>query len=96
MTRNEAQRLASGYAWAREDCTHALTATTTSASGDWEFSNAYAQGWEDYDNELRGSVPPVRSAYERWQATGGTSIFADGETTAELQAKRAARKARNL
>ena len=96
MTRNEAQRLASGYAWAREDCTHVPTATTTAASGDWEFSNAYASGWDDYNNELRGCMITVRGAYERWQATGGTSVFADGETTAELQAKRAARKARNL
>ena len=94
MTRDEAKRTAMAYAWGREDESRenarredpAAEGTPTVApagqiSGDWAFSEAYAQGQDDYNSQRRGSFIPIREAYDNWQASGGRSVFKRGELT---------------
>lgn len=87
MNKNEAMQRALGYAWGREDASGQLTAGDPNATTTCEFATAYAAGWEDYNTEKRGNMTPVRDAYERWQATGGRSIFRDGDSTQDQQAR---------
>jgi hypothetical protein len=92
-TRDEAKRTAMAYAWARDDArkefsafVHAEYGTPTvtpagATSGDWAFSEAYAQGQEDYNEQRRGDFIPVQDAWANWQASGGRSVFKRGELT---------------
>ena len=89
MTPEQARYQAMGYAWAHEDVSK--VPTSDSADGQnfssYAFAVAFAQGWEDYNAEKRGFMTCVGRAYARWQATGGRTIFQDGDSTAELQAR---------
>ncbi len=80
MTHDEALRLASGYAWGREDVSHV---PTVGDDGGFAFSQAFAAGYDDYNRELRCNMVTVRGAYETWQASAGFSVFPAGDTTAE-------------
>lgn len=89
-TRDEARRTAMAYAWGREDQSGLdnpdgiKTPTVTPAgqiSGDWAFSEAYAQGQDDLNNERRGDFIAVQDAWANWQASGGRSVFKRGELT---------------
>ena len=83
MTKDEAQRLASGYAWAYEDATGTPTVTPAGkTSGDFEFALAYATAQDAYNAGQRGSFMPVRDAYQRWQQTRGRTI--ESETDERL------------
>jgi hypothetical protein len=105
MTAEEARYQASGYAWAREDASKArhsahptdpIVKTACPAgrsSGSFCFAEAFGQGYADYNGERRSDMTSVHAAYERWQETGGRSIFPDGQTTREQIARRAAREA---
>lgn len=88
MQANEAHKLASGYAWGREDSTRVRTVSPSSTSGDFMFAEAFAQGYAEFNAGDRGSMTDVRSAYERWQETSGATIFRDGDTTADHKARR--------
>jgi len=81
---DEKEQLALGYAWGREDATGIRTVPPMAYPvrlGTCEFAKAYAQGQDDYDHQYRYSMIPVRDAYEHWQASGGRSIFRQGELT---------------
>jgi hypothetical protein len=83
-TRDEAKRTALAYAWGREDASGTPTAVPSggaAAGGDWAFSEAYAQGQLDYNEQRRGDMIPVRDAYANWQDSGGKSVFRRGELT---------------
>jgi hypothetical protein len=71
MNRNDAVFQALGYAWGQEDATGRPTwHTTEHPTGSFAFAMAYAQGWDEYNEDRRGMMTCLRSAYERWQATG--------------------------
>jgi hypothetical protein len=81
-TPDEAKRTAMAYAWGCEDTSGTATVTPPGAnSGYWAFSDAYAQGQDDYNEQRRGDFLPVRYAYGNWQASGGRSVFKQGELT---------------
>lgn len=88
MNHDEAIQLALGYAWASEDAGRDCIAGTPLL-----FAQAFAQGWQDYRDEQRCSMIPVRDAYERWQASNGLSIFKTGDTTADHQKRTAEHRA---
>jgi hypothetical protein len=82
MTPDEARQLAMGYAWGREDASKTATAGTHEWQSTWSlFADAYAQGYEDSNTGRRCSMTNVRDAYEKWQDSGGRSIFARGDLT---------------
>lgn len=88
MTREEARQLALGYAWAAEDTSGTRTVTVQGAGiGSHEFSDAFAEGYDDYNSERRCNMVPVQDAYEHWQASGGQTVFRDGDSTAQQQAR---------
>jgi hypothetical protein len=71
-------QLALGYAWGREDAGGTVTAGPASGTPQIPssaFADAFAQGQDEYDTERRGMMTNVRSAYERWQATNGQTIW---------------------
>ena len=81
-TRDEAKRTAMAYAWGCEDTSGTKTVMPAGEiSGDWAFSEAYAQGQDDYNSQRRGDFIPVRDAYANWQASDGRSVFKRGELT---------------
>lgn len=97
MTPEQAKYQAMGYAWGREDVSKVPTADGAggqSFSG-YAFGVAFAQGWEDYNAEKRGYMTCVGRAYDRWQESNGRTIFQDGDSTAELQARYAYEKIRH-
>lgn len=82
------------YAWGREDASGTPTVppagkTATEVVAPMEFGRAYTAGWEDYNSEARSNMIPLRDAYDHWQSSGGVSIFAPGESTAEVAARHA-------
>ena len=76
IARERAERLASGYAWGREDESFTKTATTDDRDGSYLFAQAFAAAQDDYDQGQRGMMTNVRDAYTRWQETGGRTIEA--------------------
>ena len=79
------------YAWGREDASGMPTLNGVSKdTPSFAFSMAYAQGWDDYNQEKRGNMIPVRDAYQNWQASGGTRVFKPGDSTAEYRERLAA------
>jgi len=92
-TPDEAKRTALAYAWGCEDTSGTVTvAPAGSVSGDWAFSDAYAQGQDDYNSERRGDFLPVRDAYRNWQASDGRSVFPRGGLTLSDSQRRALRE----
>jgi hypothetical protein len=89
MNTAEAHKLASGYAWGCEDSAKVPTASPSNVTGDFMFAEAFAQGYADYNANKRASMTDVRSAYTRWQETGGATIFRNDDTTADHAARRA-------
>lgn len=83
MTTNQslpagAIQLALGYAWGREDASGTVTAapaTGPSRIPSSAFAEAFATGQDEYNQERRCMMTNVRSAYERWQASGGRTIW---------------------
>jgi hypothetical protein len=71
MNHNDAMFQALGYAWGHEDASGDCTwATPENPTGSFAFATAYAQGWDEYNEDWRGMMTSLRSAYARWQATG--------------------------
>ncbi len=71
MKHDDAILQALGYAWGQEDATgRPPWATPEDPSGSMAFAKAYAQGWDEYNQDRRGMMTNLCSAYERWQATG--------------------------
>ena len=87
MTRDNAIQCALGYAWGREDASGTITAGDSNRTPSAEFADAFAQGWEDFNTQKRGDMIPVKDAYERWQASGGKSIFPPDNTTEAQRAR---------
>jgi hypothetical protein len=82
MTPDDAKLAAINYAWGREDAGGGPTVTPPGAlTGYGAFSTAYANAWNDYNTGRRGMMIPVRDAWENWQASGGRSVFKQGELT---------------
>jgi hypothetical protein len=84
MEHDKAENLAMGYAWGREDASGTATAGDSQnpfRTGYLAFAEAYAQGYDDFNNGRRCSMNNVRAAYEHWQASGGRSVFARGDLT---------------
>jgi hypothetical protein len=78
MDRNEAMQHGLGYAAGREDASGVLTVTPEGQefrSGFLVFAEAYADGWDDYNSGRHFMMTNARDAYDRWQETGGRSIF---------------------
>lgn len=78
MTVTNSLELALGYAWGREDASGIVTAGPASGNPQIPssaFAGAYAQGRLEFDTDRRGMMPSVRSAYDRWQATNGATIW---------------------
>lgn len=96
MTRSEAEYLAKGYAWARDDEAQAnaskkagetgglvpWTVTYQNDSG-YAFCQAYADRAESfYSPPVTGKyLPPVKDAWVNWQASKGKSIDRTREVT---------------
>ncbi len=78
MERQHARTLADGYCWGREDA----SGIPTRHHG-MLFADAFADGWQAYNDEQRDHMTSVKSAYDTWQATGGLTIFYN-ETPLEL------------
>lgn len=77
VRKEEATQLAMGYAWGREDASGTPTVTAgPGGNGARQFSEAFAQGQDDFNSEKRYNMTPVREAYEAWQLTNGRTIFA--------------------
>jgi hypothetical protein len=72
-----------GYAWGREDASNARTYEPAGTTGSCAFAEAFAQGWDEYNQERRGMMTNVRSAYERWQASSGATIFGEHDRPAK-------------
>jgi hypothetical protein len=73
-----AMQHALGYAAGREDNSIGNVKTvdpSDSGIGFTKFAEAYANGWDEYNNEKRGSMVNCRDAYDNWQASNGLSIF---------------------
>jgi hypothetical protein len=86
MQRNEALQHALGYAAGREDGSGQPTAQPggdLGPSGFVAFANAFADGWDEYNQGRRGMMTNARGAYERWQATGGQTIWDEHERPAK-------------
>lgn len=84
MRTDRAERLASGYAWGREDASGTRTAATDDRDGSYLFARAYAAAQDDYNRERRGSMMTVRDAYARWQDSGGRTIEDEHDFEAHL------------
>jgi len=90
MNSEEAMQCALGYAWGREDASGILTTGPAGLAGSvpagWAgFAAAYAQGWDEFNSGRRGSMTSVASAYDRWQATRGATIFSNIDAPAPSQ-----------
>jgi hypothetical protein len=72
-----------GYAWGRADAGNVPTFEPAGTTGSYAFALAYAQGWDEFNAERRGMMTSVRSAYERWQATRGATIFGEHDRPAK-------------
>lgn len=81
MTHDEAIRTGLGYAWGREDASGVLTVGDPNRVTTYEFAEAYAEGWDDYNSQKRCDMTNVRSAYDHWQSSKGESIFSLDNTT---------------
>jgi hypothetical protein len=75
MTREEALQHALGYAAGREDASGVPTAQPGERAGFTAFADAFADGWDEYNTERRDMMTNARAAYDRWQATGGQTIW---------------------
>lgn len=75
MTKHEAMEYALGYAAGREDASNVKTVAPGGETGFIAFARAYAQAWDEYNNDRRGFMPPARAAYAAWQASKGMTIF---------------------
>ena|ERR1017187_2960238 len=74
VKRSNANDLALGYAWGTEDGTGIKTASAIEGHGPFAFAEAFANAWEDYNQERRGMMTSVTSAYRTWQDTNGATI----------------------
>ena len=82
MNTDDARLAGMHYAWGREDASGAETAGEHPYRSGWSlFADAYAQGWADYNAQRRCSMTNNRDAYDRWQESGGRSIFRRGDLT---------------
>lgn len=70
MEHDNALYLALGYVWGSDD--HAGTGRT---AGAMKFSDAFAQGYDEYNTKQRNFMPPVSDAYKAWQESNGDTIF---------------------
>lgn len=75
MSRDEAIQLALGYAWAWEDATGIPTPTATETPGTLAFAEAFAQGQDEFNRDLRHVMISVQDAYRTWTQTHGGTIF---------------------
>lgn len=93
MDKSEAMQCAIGYAWGREDqggtTSPAAGKTAVDSTPSLDFAEAFATAQDEYNREQRWFMTNVRSAWERWNVSGGKSIFADGDDTASQQARAA-------
>jgi hypothetical protein len=86
-----AEYQATGYAWGREDASGVPTLPGVGRENETPsrvFGQAYAQGWEDYNQDKRGYMVSVRAAYKSWQYSYGASIFQPDDSTVEVLARR--------
>ena len=84
MNHDEAKQHGLGYAAGREDASGTPTAIPPGKmwrSGWTTFADAYAQGWYDFNAQRRCSMTSCRDAYDRWQESGGRTIFRKGDLT---------------
>jgi hypothetical protein len=88
MTRDHAFQLAMGYAWGVQD-TRGKVNTLSSE----QFAVMFANGWDDYNTGLRGSMVPVRDAYAFWKDSLGKTIFPEGDSTEQQIARHKAERA---
>ena len=86
MNKQEATQCALGYAWGVEDTSGIRTAQPANITGCSAFADAFAQGWDEYNTDRRGMMTNVRSAYERWQASNGQTIWDEHTRPAEATA----------
>lgn len=80
MRVEEAKQHALGYAAGREDASGVKTVPAADRPvlpGFLTFADAFAQGWDDFNNERRFSMTNAQAAYEAWQASEGRTIFKD-------------------
>jgi hypothetical protein len=77
MTKTEALKLASGYAWGAEDFSRERMATPEGKtdSPSYLFAVAFADAQEAYNTEKRGVMPSVTSAYATWQMSNGRTVL---------------------
>lgn len=80
MTKEQAKQVAQGYAWGTEDALGTETAKAQKPMQDWDrpgwmdFSDTYAQAWQDYNDGKRGHMMAPRHAYAVWQDSQGETI----------------------
>jgi hypothetical protein len=82
MNHGEAVKYGLGYASGREDASGVRTASPDETPGFIAFAKAYASAWAEYNGERRGFMTSCRDAYDRWQASRGTSIWREDEQPA--------------
>ena len=63
---------AGAYAWGREDASGTRTVSPTDAPGSLTFAEAWGARKYAFDHERIYYMPPLRDAYDEWQASGGT------------------------
>lgn len=100
MNKEEAMQHGLGYAAGREDGTRTPTVPpagvlTADCSPYIEFAKAYALAWDEYNRGKRWSMTNCRDAYDRWQSSGGVSIFGEDDTTEAQQARLAERMSKS-
>ena len=92
MNHDEAMQHGLGYAAGREDASGVRTAEVPGdpqmRSGFLAFAQAYAQGWDDFNSGARCSMTNARDAYDRWQESGGRTIWRRGDLTLSEEDRR--------
>jgi hypothetical protein len=81
MNKPEALQHALGYASGREDASGTPTAAPDHRAGWLAFADAFADGWDAYNNDRRHWMTNAQDAYATWQATSGATIFRDDQPT---------------
>ncbi len=75
MTKGEALRMATGYAWGHQDGSGTPTAASCPpGDGAIRFGMAFADRQVAYNKGEADFMPSVQSAYRAWQLSGGKVI----------------------
>lgn len=75
MNRAEAHSLASGYAWAWQDCECANGKGKRDCTDSFRFATAYAMIAGSYDDQIVLSFPPVEEAHKQWREHGFIEVL---------------------